>query len=300
MRRPVSHSKPAHSGSGPAKRRSPSPGSRSIKFGGFRADGGTVDPGKAFVVGEKGPETFVQSPVADADGRVRQTRPVVAIGGMFSVLGSPFFNAVDTMAPASTKVPLGGVSVDDGYKLISDALRPFGTNEVVAVAHSKGATQLYNLLHAHPDRYRNVRPMYIDPAVNTPWPNRGFSNLIPISRAINESINNGIQYDPNLFDYTNGRAVTLGPRVLHNPFANPNAPGAAPLINNFTNSLRANMGIPGPIVAPRPIPRYAHGGRPQTGQVSIVGENGPELFVPDVPGTIIPNHGFAPALSRLF
>jgi hypothetical protein len=29
------------------------------KFGGFRADGGGVDPGWAYVVGERGPETFV-------------------------------------------------------------------------------------------------------------------------------------------------------------------------------------------------------------------------------------------------
>jgi hypothetical protein len=33
---------------------------------------------------------------------------------------------------------------------------------------------------------------------------------------------------------------------------------------------------------------YAEGGRPTPGETAIVGENGPELFVPDVPGTIIP------------
>ncbi|EKE72484.1 hypothetical protein, partial [Oceanibaculum indicum] len=31
------------------------------------------------------------------------------------------------------------------------------------------------------------------------------------------------------------------------------------------------------------------GGRPPVGRPSIVGERGPELFVPDRPGTIIPN-----------
>lgn len=37
---------------------------------------------------------------------------------------------------------------------------------------------------------------------------------------------------------------------------------------------------------------YANGGRPPLGRVSVVGERGPELFVPDVSGTIIPNGGF--------
>lgn len=36
------------------------------------------------------------------------------------------------------------------------------------------------------------------------------------------------------------------------------------------------------------IPHFAAGGRPLVGQVSLVGERGPELFVADRPGTIIP------------
>lgn len=35
---------------------------------------------------------------------------------------------------------------------------------------------------------------------------------------------------------------------------------------------------------------FADGGRPPVGRVSVVGERGPELFVPDAAGTIIPNH----------
>lgn len=35
---------------------------------------------------------------------------------------------------------------------------------------------------------------------------------------------------------------------------------------------------------------YADGGRPPTGKMSLVGERGPELFVPDSAGTIVPNH----------
>jgi phage-related minor tail protein len=34
---------------------------------------------------------------------------------------------------------------------------------------------------------------------------------------------------------------------------------------------------------------FASGGRPPTGQPSLVGENGPELFIPDTSGTIVPN-----------
>ena len=35
---------------------------------------------------------------------------------------------------------------------------------------------------------------------------------------------------------------------------------------------------------------FANGGRPPVGRPSIVGERGPELFVPSTAGTIIPNH----------
>ena len=35
---------------------------------------------------------------------------------------------------------------------------------------------------------------------------------------------------------------------------------------------------------------FANGGRPPVGKASVVGERGPELFVPKVAGTIIPNN----------
>ena len=38
------------------------------------------------------------------------------------------------------------------------------------------------------------------------------------------------------------------------------------------------------------IPGFANGGRPPVGRASIVGERGPELFVPNRSGTIIPNN----------
>tara|TARA_Y100000310_G_scaffold327217_1_gene393218 strand:- start:1377 stop:3698 length:2322 start_codon:yes stop_codon:yes gene_type:complete len=43
------------------------------------------------------------------------------------------------------------------------------------------------------------------------------------------------------------------------------------------------------------IPKFANGGRPPVGRPSIVGERGPELFVPDRAGTIVPNGGFGGA-----
>jgi hypothetical protein len=42
------------------------------------------------------------------------------------------------------------------------------------------------------------------------------------------------------------------------------------------------------------VPSYAEGGRPRPRRASVVGEFGPELFVPDVPGTIIPQERFLP------
>lgn len=40
---------------------------------------------------------------------------------------------------------------------------------------------------------------------------------------------------------------------------------------------------------------FADGGRPPVGRPSIVGERGPEIFVPDVAGLIVPNNGLAMA-----
>ncbi len=38
------------------------------------------------------------------------------------------------------------------------------------------------------------------------------------------------------------------------------------------------------------MPSYAFGGQPQVGQPAVVGEHGPEIFVPHTQGTIVPNH----------
>ena len=52
------------------------------------------------------------------------------------------------------------------------------------------------------------------------------------------------------------------------------------LISYGVNAFLGGIGLPG----------FANGGRPPVGRPSIVGEKGPELFVPDKAGTIIPNH----------
>jgi len=43
---------------------------------------------------------------------------------------------------------------------------------------------------------------------------------------------------------------------------------------------------------------FAGGGQPPMGKVSVVGEQGPELFVPNTKGTILPNEVFGGAMSK--
>ena len=58
------------------------------------------------------------------------------------------------------------------------------------------------------------------------------------------------------------------------------------------SSFRTDLGgmISAPMLDPVPGLKFANGGRPPVGKASIVGERGPELFVPDRAGTIIPNN----------
>jgi len=67
--------------------------------------------------------------------------------------------------------------------------------------------------------------------------------------------------------------------------------------SNFLSSMfgamfgmRANPYQPAAMTG---VPGYADGGSPAVGQASIVGERGPELFVPRTAGSIIPNHALA-------
>lgn len=61
--------------------------------------------------------------------------------------------------------------------------------------------------------------------------------------------------------------------------------------NIFLAGLVAALGaVQVAAIASQPIPAFADGGEPPVGRVSLVGERGPELFVPKSRGTIIPNH----------
>ena len=67
--------------------------------------------------------------------------------------------------------------------------------------------------------------------------------------------------------------------------------------SNFLSSMFGSMfgmrSNPYQPAAMAGVPGYADGGSPSVGQASIVGERGPELFVPRTAGSIIPNHALA-------
>ena len=58
------------------------------------------------------------------------------------------------------------------------------------------------------------------------------------------------------------------------------------------SSFRTDLGgiISAPMLSPVKGLKFANGGRPPVGRASLVGERGPELFVPSTAGTIIPNN----------
>tara|TARA_R100001480_G_scaffold60637_1_gene73195 strand:+ start:1810 stop:3903 length:2094 start_codon:yes stop_codon:yes gene_type:complete len=64
------------------------------------------------------------------------------------------------------------------------------------------------------------------------------------------------------------------------------------LINSFRggSNIFDRPGVNSTIDNPFVLPKFADGGRPPVGRASIVGERGPELFVPDRAGTIVPNN----------
>lgn len=71
---------------------------------------------------------------------------------------------------------------------------------------------------------------------------------------------------------------------------------ATNLLGMFTSALFSSSVTPSGVSAGgsfRPSMGYANGGDPPVGVASMVGERGPELFVPRTAGTIIPNHALA-------
>jgi phage-related minor tail protein len=61
------------------------------------------------------------------------------------------------------------------------------------------------------------------------------------------------------------------------------------LIRLGVNTILGNLPGIGSAFSALPMLKFANGGRPPTGKPSIVGEKGPELFVPRRSGTIVPN-----------
>jgi len=88
-----------------------------------------------------------------------------------------------------------------------------------------------------------------------------------------------------------------GTRAIWDDFGNIGRRVVSQVLAQFTLSLFKKGGSGGGFdlgsaatAAFKSILGFADGGRPPIGRVSMVGERGPELFVPDVAGTIIPNH----------
>lgn len=65
----------------------------------------------------------------------------------------------------------------------------------------------------------------------------------------------------------------------------------------FSMGMKALGGFSGFSSGPQLLNSYADGGQPPVGVPSLVGERGPELFVPSRAGTIIPNHQLSAALG---
>lgn len=265
MRHPIHNKARSVGGNNPARRR---------RFGGYRADGGDVQQDKSYVVGEKGPETFVPDALQ---------KPVIALGGAGSTINEKFFPIIQgsgakdiTYYPlAPTQNFLGGTGIERATKEIGDLLtqKTAGGQDVVVPAHSLSGPILYNYLRAHPNPH--VQPMYLDPPNLSWWmkPHPKFmGKLLPTVNSIQTANDAGIAGDTNTVNWTSGH--WLSNKAGHSPWNYPDAPGSQQRMNDLTNLLRSRITMP-------------------------VGTNGPALFNPDQPGRIIPNQSFAPILDDI-
>ena len=82
--------------------------------------------------------------------------------------------------------------------------------------------------------------------------------------------------------FTNLLNPTFGTGMGSNP-AGMRQTGVGVSANNLSRHMPGSSAI-------QPKLKFANGGRPPVGRASLVGERGPELFMPDTAGTIIPNH----------
>ena len=82
--------------------------------------------------------------------------------------------------------------------------------------------------------------------------------------------------------FTNLLNPTFGTGMGSNP-AGMRQTGVGVSANNLSRHMPGSSAV-------QPKLKFANGGRPPVGRASLVGERGPELFMPDTAGTIIPNH----------
>ena len=74
---------------------------------------------------------------------------------------------------------------------------------------------------------------------------------------------------------------------------------AGTVISNDVSKQLTNFDTKG-LLQPTDLQFFADGGRPEVGKPAIVGEKGPELFIPDTAGTIVPNdEAFSDARNAL-
>lgn len=91
------------------------------------------------------------------------------------------------------------------------------------------------------------------------------------------------------------KAFSIAQAVVNTALMISNALAAAkPPINFILAAIAGASGAAQVATIARTQPQgFAFGGRPLLNEMSIVGERGPELFVPDTPGTVVPNHAIA-------
>lgn len=242
---------------------------KSRRFGGFRALGGSVQPDKSYVVGESGPETFVPA---------TPNENVLAVGGLGSTKDDNFIKTVRVGAPNAKYIWLrgsgggiAGTGIANSENAIAKAFEATGTNKTTVPAYSLGASLVFNELKKNPRE--NIHPIYVDPASNPSWLNAPFGGIIPTARAMTKAARMGIGNDPNTISWTDGKSITYGPWggavEKHGPWNYPGYPGSDVKTNQLINLLRSQQ---------------------------TVGTNGPTVFNPKTPGTILPNE-FAPILD---
>lgn len=121
---------------------------------------------------------------------------------------------------------------------------------------------------------------------------------------------------PRIMDSYTGRTIQrAGPiqpdsRGVMAPMVPPQ-PFGQPPINRGMQSVGGQMG--GAVTAPssggggdprgkgrrhQPVPYLAEGGKAKAGKVHVIGEKGPELFVPDVDGQVISNAKLKKAMKQ--